>query len=624
MSGIYLSMSNGRSEPESRNDISSPSPDRITRLPTDQILHVDAPPLHGTVKHHGLFDSGGIHRSSCGRHILLVTGSCWLNDEDSRMATPAELCRHIQDHGFGEGPTARGNFVFAYFDTESRRLVMENGHLAVVPLYYRPLTGGIAIASEIKWLLADGKDKPNLEAFVELLHFGHFIGPETFVKGVFELPANHRLVFADGKLELLKLPHFSFSRDRPVDDEVFAELTRRFQLGISRYGRGETELSSSLSGGLDSRLAALAASKLGYRVRAMSSGEKGSLDCRVANAVARRSGIPFRKHVVEGRRFPSWFSDAVWVTEGRTPPQHMHYMDSLFNSDYLPEPQLHGLAGEAVIGGYHEVPDLGRNDGERIRKMCRDLVHGSIYWPHDRQQKTLAPVLREHIGGIDERVFAATLERIDFSGKYGDLISFGMALKLTFAVSCLSSQVLPWTDIITPYLDPTFFHFCASLEPGALWERQAQIAWGLRDYPEFGRTPRVKDGILMSVADHDPHAYGRKCVNLQRKRNIRYLVCRLSQGRINLPQRESFPAYGQWYRKWRSVRDYFSTLLLSEQSLDRGLWRREGLTSLMNDLRVGRNVWPTLGNILLAELLLRQFIDGTDRRDCVLVPSNLV
>jgi len=58
--------------------------------------------------------------------------------------------------------------------------------------------------------------------------------------------------------------------------------------------------------------------------------------------------------------------------------------------------------------------------------------------------------------------------------------------------------------------------------------------------------------------------------------------------------------------------------LLSEQSLCRGIWKKEGLVRLQEDLRIGRNVWNVLANIFWVEVFLRQFVDKQDQ------PSNLL
>jgi hypothetical protein len=94
---------------------------------------------------------------------------------------------------------------------------------------------------------------------------------------------------------------------------------------------------------------------------------------------------------------------------------------------------------------------------------------------------------------------------------------------------------------------------------------------------------------------------------------MRYLTTRLSQGRINPAERESYPNYGQWYRKWPGVRQFVGDILLSRRSLERGLWDEGGLRSLLRDLRIGRNVWDAVGSVLQLETLLRAFID--DRGD---------
>ena len=126
------------------------------------------------------------------------------------------------------------------------------------------------------------------------------------------------------------------------------------------------------------------------------------------------------------------------------------------------------------------------------------------------------------------------------------------------------------------------------------------------------------------MTQYDPGEYDRKYRNLEQKRYLRYLLGRMSCGRINPPYRESFPYYDQWFRRWPAVRGYFYDILLSKQAMEGGLWNRSGIMRLLHDLSIGRNVWDAIGTILLIEVLLRQLVNQTDRPGNVLKPSVLL
>ena len=182
-----------------------------------------------------------------------------------------------------------------------------------------------------------------------------------------------------------------------------------------------------------------------------------------------------------------------------------------------------------------------------------------------------------------------------------------------FRVTNKVSQVTPWTDVVSPFLDGEILAFARTLAPGGLADRSLQLRWGLDCMPRFDAVPRLKDGVLIPVQAGIPHYYDDAIGRIWRRRHFHQVLCRLSGGRINPRETGSFPYFGQWYRRWPRVRRYIDGILLSEQALDRGLWRREGVAALLGDLRRGREVWPAIGTVLLCEMLLRQWCDGTDR-----------
>ena len=75
----------------------------------------------------------------------------------------------------------------------------------------------------------------------------------------------------------------------------------------------------------------------------------------------------------------------------------------------------------------------------------------------------------------------------------------------------------------------------------------------------------------------------------------------MSLGRINLPRRETYPYYDSWYRKHKSIRDYFAAVLLKKKN---GLWNKTIVQELMRDLRVGRGVWTPLATLLSINIMM--------------------
>jgi len=586
------------------------------RLPSDRLETGDNEVAAVAAVHHGHFASGGV--AIAGPILVAVSGTCWRAGSGTLETLP-EMAGSGGAPGSREAPDRHGVFGLARADAAAATLAVQSDRFGAHVLYWRQHEGTTQVSSELRFLAEPGDDRPDLEVLGDLLRFAFSPGDHALLAGVRRLPAHHVLFVDAGSHRLVALPREAATHDRPVDEAVIRELDRLVAMGMRRHrllpgASGGGAFSIALSGGLDSRLVAGAALRQGLSLRAFTAGESGSLEVATAARVAEILGVPHQRVLIDGSSMPDWFTRAVWFTEGRTGIDHMHYLGPAL-AGALPEgPQLNGLIGEGVMGGYEECLNLIDAAPDDRLRASRDAVKDTIWWPAGRARQALAPPLAEAMDASRERVLDAQQRRLWRAGSFADTVSFTFeTVTVGFRVPNLVSQVTPWTDIVSPFLDGEILAFARTLAPGNLADRSLQIRWGLDCMPNFDAAPRLKDGVLIPVRADIPRYYDQAIGRLWRRRRVRRILCRLSGGRINPPETSSFPYFGQWYRRWPQVRRYVDGILLSEQTLDRGLWRREGLASLLGDLRRGREVWPAVGTVLLCEMLLRQMCDGTDR-----------
>jgi hypothetical protein len=344
----------------------------------------------------------------------------------------------------------------------------------------------------------------------------------------------------------------------------------------------------------------------------------------MAGEVAALLGIPINIHEVDGSRMAAWFGKMVWFTEGRVLPGHMHYISANLMQAVPAGPQLHGLIGETHIGGPFDDFSLLGASPETVRRACEKIAKTMIYWPESSRRNTFSGDMVDLVRTAKEASITEIFERIGFSGTYSNFLDFKFRFRVeAFTVPCLISQVLPWTDVVSPFLDTDAFDFGARLDHTYLADRAGQITWGLQHMPIIGKLPRVKDGVVIPVNNDDPEAFERAFRRLMRQVKAKQLLCRLSRGRINPSHLGSFPIYSQWYRKWKPVREYVDGILLSERCCSRGLFRRQGIESLLRDLRIGKGTWNAVGTLLLVEIFLRQFIEGDELPSDQVTPLGL-
>lgn len=611
MSGIYFSYNN---YPKDLNTIKSDiqyMTNQSWNLPDDVSDHFITSRAAGAVIHHNQQRSCGIAWDQDTDSRLIIIGSCWLNEESPGLATPAEILHCIQHiDQFDQWPLY-GFYTILLYNVALNLIIVQTDTFGVYPLYYRAdQTDQIRIASEIKALVGLQSEKPDREGIAEFIKIGHLSTDSTFIHGVRRLPPNSRIIIDKGIISVQMCRQPEFKRNRPFSSGLMDDLSYRFKSTFDRFLPESKILSVSMSGGLDSRLCAAAAYKAGFEVKAVCMGEKGSLECKIGKKYGKIHGIDTYTHEYDGHYFAEWFPRAVWVTEGRCPPMHMHYFDGLDSGHYLPQLQLNGLLAGAIVGGDYEKKDLMLEDVSTTRDFCRSFLQ-PVYWPRDTMAQTVGPKLVSSMLNCEERVTENILARMEVVSGYEAYLWFRFNFRaIGLIVNCIGSQVIPWTEPVLPYLDPAFFRLCGQADQNALYDRKLQLEWACTHFPDVKVLPRVKDGALVPLDHIDLDAYNRAYKFLQRKNHWKYLLGRLSHGQINLRRSETFPYYDQWYRRWPAIRQYFDEMLLGPRSLDRGLWNREGIELLLHDLKVGRNVWNVISNILLVEVFLRQFIDG--------------
>jgi len=125
----------------------------------------------------------------------------------------AELVLHLYTvYGLNACNHLRGKFVFAVHDGMKNLVFLARDHMGIEPLYYTTTQSGCFVfASEIKALLEHPAvtvtpDLVNIDAYLSM---GYSPGPASMFKGVYKLPAGHRLIWNPG-LHVLIEPYWQW------------------------------------------------------------------------------------------------------------------------------------------------------------------------------------------------------------------------------------------------------------------------------------------------------------------------------------------------------------------------------------------------------------------------------
>ncbi len=122
-----------------------------------------------------------------------------------RSASDTEVLPHLYEE-FGDEMLDKlnGMFAFALWDSRRRRLLIGRDRFGEKPLYWGIFDNTLLFASEPKVLLAHPAVKPalNIQALRQYLSFDYVPAPLSIYEGISKLPAAHKLVLEDGRVEV--------------------------------------------------------------------------------------------------------------------------------------------------------------------------------------------------------------------------------------------------------------------------------------------------------------------------------------------------------------------------------------------------------------------------------------
>lgn len=160
-----------------------------------------------------------------------------------------------------------GMFAFIIYDRRKNKLLIARDHFGIKPLYWYHDNEKVVFGSEIKALLAHPgiaaeSDTANL---YEYLTFQFVIGEGTMFKNIFKVKPGHYMTMSLDSWDINTVKYWepNFKLDLFHTEEYFiVELQNILEETISQQMRSDVPVGTYLSGGLDSSLVTIMASKL--------------------------------------------------------------------------------------------------------------------------------------------------------------------------------------------------------------------------------------------------------------------------------------------------------------------------------------------------------------------------
>ncbi len=185
-----------------------------------------------------------------------------------QTSSDTEVILHMYaEHGKDFVNLLNGMFAFIIYDKNKNEFFIARDHFGIKPLYWYHDDRLIAFGSEIKALLAhpDIKAIPDTDNLYEYLTFQFITGEGTMFKNIFKiLPGNFMSINLNTyEFQSIKYWEPNFKIDQFHTEEYFiTKLKAILEETVSQQLRSDVPLGTYLSGGIDSSLVTIMASKL--------------------------------------------------------------------------------------------------------------------------------------------------------------------------------------------------------------------------------------------------------------------------------------------------------------------------------------------------------------------------
>ncbi|MEL6340426.1 MAG: asparagine synthase-related protein [Myxococcota bacterium] len=268
----------------------------------------------------GRSDQTGMYSTST--HTVAASG--WIRDASGKRLGPSSILRELTSQPEGFATQVRGDFVLAFFDGESVRLLRDGAGMRT--LFWAHDGERFLFASESKALLVSPRMRRVIRsgAVAQFLTFSFVPGAGTMLEGVSELPAGHQVLIRHGTVPSPKR-YFFFERAESApesqsgtvvdEDEWVERFSRTLASAIHDRLPGTAPFGVFLSGGLDSSaVVAALARRLGPGIPTWSIhfGPNYANELDYAREVATRWGTDHEEVHIEPRHFLPRLRRVVW------------------------------------------------------------------------------------------------------------------------------------------------------------------------------------------------------------------------------------------------------------------------------------------------------------------------
>lgn len=284
-----------------------------------------------------------------------------------------------------------GMFALAIWDERKQQLVLARDHAGIKPLYYHLEGTTLFFASEVRAFHYCGKKfEENDQWKTAFLTFGHLPEPVTTLNKVKPLPKGSALIIDLPSLNTKKYYFFKwkFKNELKIEEEALQLLRETLEQSVERHMISDAPIGLFLSGGIDSSLLTLIASKTqqqNLHTLSIVFNEKEFSEDKYQQLIIKRTNAKHRSFLVTKDIFNAHLDDAIAAMDQPSIDGINTYFISKYAKDYGLKAVLSGLGADELFGGYPSFQQQKKL--KFVQKFPDKVLRGLQHLPDHRMKK---------------------------------------------------------------------------------------------------------------------------------------------------------------------------------------------------------------------------------------------
>ncbi len=396
------------------------------------------------------------------------------------LNVPHDFWEAYQKKGINFVAELTGVFSGFIFDENLQKIYVFNDHLTTKNIYYYHTEKGLAFASSLQILtLLFNQNNINYtlnhDAVYMMAMYGFVMDNQTYINEVKQLPYASVLTYdlIDNRISVKSYFAYHSYTEKISYNEAVEQIEKKLTTSIKNNWQKNSEYGNKyftlLSGGMDARVNAMIAKKMGFKnIYSLTFGQASSKDLRYAESIARHENFKHQSIYLDGGDYliNDIYQNYIKPTDGMiyyNTIAHLRYsLQQAFLNEY---PMIHsGQIGDLIFGAFTST------DFDFYKNKDKLGYTGFVKNPHLLQKiKSLPAILKKYqykgyeMFIYEERAMHATL--------FGD------------------KAISDFAETISPFYDRDLIQFCISLPKEYKKNQMIYFDWLRKYHPQVLQYP---------------------------------------------------------------------------------------------------------------------------------------